>query len=156
VLAIEQGARDSMESGMLAGYPLVGIKARLVDAQYREDESTDIAYRMATTTAFRNALQQASPALLEPIMKAEVLAPEEFMGDVIGNLNSRRAEIEGMMPRGDMQAITCSVPLAEMFGYATALRSCTQGRGTFTMEFSHYSELPTEIAERILGISLRS
>ena len=155
VSAIEQGARDSMESGILAGYPLVGIKARLVDAQYREDESTDVAYRMATTTAFRNALQQAGPGLLEPIMKAEVLVPEEFVGDVIGNLNSRRAEIEGIMPRADMQAITCSVPLAEMFGYATSLRSCTQGRGTFTMEFSHYSELPTEITERILGISPR-
>ena len=149
--AIEQGVRDSMESGILAGYPLVGIKARLLGGSYNEEESTEVAYRIAAATAFRNAIQQAEPILLEPVMSTEVVTPEDFTGDVIGDLNSRRAEITAMVPRGDMQAISCFVPLAQMFGYATDLRSLTQGRGTFTMEFAHYAELPQEIMERILG-----
>ncbi len=151
VPAIEQGVRDSMESGILAGYPLAGIRVRLVGGSYNEEESTEVAYRIAATTAFRNALQEAGPVLLEPVMGAEVVVPGDSTGDVIGDLNARRAEVKSVMPRGDMQVINCIAPLGQMFGYATDLRSLTQGRGTFTMEFSHYAELPQEIAERILG-----
>ena len=145
--AIEQAVREAMESGSLAGYPMVGDQGEAGGRLVSGRRSDGIAYRTAASMAFQQAVQQAAPVLLEPVMSAEVLTPEEFTGDVIGNLNARRAEIEGMKPRGDMQAMTCVVPLAEMFGYATALRSCTQGRGTFTMEFSHYAELPPEIAQ---------
>lgn len=149
--AIEQGVRAAMESGILAGYPLVGIKVRLVDGSYNEETSTELGYRAAASMASQEAIRHAGPALLEPIMRAEIVVPEEAVGDVIGDLNARRAHIEGMMPRGELQAIECLVPLAEMFGYATHVRSMTQGRGTFTMEFDHYAVLPREVAEKILG-----
>ncbi len=151
VPAIEQSVRESMDSGFWAGYPMVGVKVRLVGGSFSPDESTEVGYRIAASMAFRQAVEQAGPILLEPVMKAEVVIPEEFTGDVIGDLNARRAEITGIIPRGDLQAINCLVPLAEMFGYVTAIRSFTQGRGTFTMEFSHYAELPQEITERMLG-----
>lgn len=151
VKAAEQGIKESVDSGVLAGYPLIGVEARLVGVGYNQDLSTDMAFRVAAAMAVREALQRAAPALLEPVMQAEVMVPEAFTGDVIGDLNARRARIEGMIPRQDMQAIKCSVPLSQMFGYATDLRSLTQGRGTFVMEFDHYELLPSEDAERILG-----
>ncbi|NLS76517.1 MAG: elongation factor G [Chloroflexi bacterium] len=148
---IGQGAQEVLESGILAGYPVIGVKARLVDATFNETESTELGYRVAASMAARDGLHQAGPTLLEPIMSAEISVPEEFMGDVIGDLNARRAQIEGMMLRTDMQVITCRVPLAEMFGYATDLRSMTQGRGTFVMEFTCYDTVPADVMERILG-----
>ncbi|HID85972.1 MAG TPA: elongation factor G, partial [Anaerolineae bacterium] len=150
--AIDQGIREAMESGVLAGYPVVDLKARLVDGSYHEGDSSDLAFKIAGSMALKDGVERAGPVLLEPIMKVEVVAPEEFVGDIIGNLNARRAQIEGMEPRsGGIQAVRALVPLGEMFGYATDLRSMTQGRGTFTMEFDHYDEVPPEVAERIIG-----
>jgi len=150
--AIDQGIREAMESGVLAGYPVVDLKARLVDGSYHEVDSSDLAFKIAGSMALKDGVERAGPVLLEPIMKVEVVAPEEFVGDIIGNLNARRAQIEGMEPRsGGIQAVRALVPLGEMFGYATDLRSMTQGRGTFTMEFDHYDEVPPEVAERIIG-----
>lgn len=152
VPAVEQGVREAMESGVLAGYPLVDMRVRLVDAQYHEVDSSELSFKMAGSLALRNGVAQAEPVLLEPIMKIEVVVPEEATGEVIGDLNARRATIDGMQSRADgMQVIDAHVPLAETFGYATDLRSLTQGRGSFTMEFDHYAELPREMMERILG-----
>ena len=152
VPAIDQGIREAMEGGVLAGYPIVDLKARLVDGSYHEVDSSDLAFKIASSMALKEGAERAGPVLLEPVMKTEVVAPEECVGDIIGNLNARRAQIEGMEPRsGGIQAVRAMVPLGEMFGYATDLRSMTQGRGTFTMEFDHYAEMPPEVTERILG-----
>jgi len=149
--AVERGVREAMESGVLAGYPLVGIKATLVGGSYHEVDSSELSFRVAGSLALKNAVQQAEPTLLEPVMKIEVVAPEGAIGDVIGDLSARGARIEGMEPRGGgLQAVQAHAPLAEMFGYATTLRSLTQGRGTFTMEFDHYAEVSPEVKERIL------
>ncbi len=149
--AVEQGIKDAMESGVLAGYPVVDIKARLVDGSYHEVDSSEMAFRIAGSMALQEAVRKGKPVLLEPIMKLEVVVPEEYTGDVIGNLNARRARIEGMEPRsGGLQAIHALVPLGEMFGYATDLRSMTQGRGAFTMEFSHYEPVPEKLAQEII------
>ncbi|HIP97440.1 MAG TPA: elongation factor G [Anaerolineae bacterium] len=149
--AVERGVREAMESGVLAGYPLVGIKATLVGGSYHEVDSSELSFKVAGSLALKNAVQQAEPTLLEPVMKIEVVAPEGAIGDVIGDLSARGARIEGMEPRGGgLQAVQAHAPLAEMFGYATALRSLTQGRGTFTMEFDHYAEVSPEVRERIL------
>jgi len=150
--AVEQGVRESIESGALAGYPLVDLEVGLVDASYSEEESSEQAFKAAAMMAMRKGVMQAAPTLMEPIMKVEVLAPEEFVGEVIGDLNARRAQIESMELRADgFQAIRAVVPLAKMFGYATDLRSITQGRGTFTMEFDHYAELPAAEVARLTG-----
>ena len=152
VAAVKAGIEDAMESGVLAGYPLVDIRAKLVGGSYQEDNSTELAYRIAGTMALRNGVQEAGPVLLEPVMKLEVVAPEEFTGEVIGDLGTRRAQIEGMESRGyGVRAIRAHVPLGETFGYATRLRSVTQGRGTFTMEFDYYDEVPQPIMEQLLG-----
>ncbi|MFQ6058065.1 MAG: elongation factor G [Anaerolineae bacterium] len=152
VSAVDQGIREAMESGVLAGYPVVDLKARLVDGSYHEVDSSDLAFKIAGSMALKEGVERAGPILLEPIMKVEVVVPEEFIGDVIGNLNARRAQIEGMEPRsGGIQAVRALVPLGEMFGYATDLRSMTQGRGIFTMEFDHYAEVPPQLAEKIAG-----
>ncbi|MDY7040466.1 MAG: elongation factor G, partial [Chloroflexota bacterium] len=151
ISAAEQGMREAMESGILAGYPLVGIKAKLVGGSYHEVDSSDLSFKVAGSMALKNAVQQAGPTLLEPVMRIEAVAPEGFIGDVIADLGARGARIEGMEPRGNgIQAVKAITPLAEMFGYATALRSLTQGRGTFTMEFDHYAEVSPEVKERIL------
>ncbi len=148
--AVEQGVREAMESGVLAGYPLVDLKVALVDGSYHEEDSSEIAFKIAGSMALRDGVQQAGPILLEPVMRVEVLVPEEFTGEVIGDLNARGAQIESMELRADgVQAVRAHVPLAEMFGYATDLRSMTQGRGTFTMEFDYYDEVSPEVAERI-------
>ncbi|MFQ5886696.1 MAG: elongation factor G, partial [Anaerolineae bacterium] len=149
--AVEKGVREAMESGVLAGYPVVDLRVALVDGSYHEVDSSELAFKIAASMALKNGLQEAGPVLLEPIMKLEVIVPEEFTGEVVGDLSARRAQIGGMTPRGNLQAIRAQAPLAQMFGYATALRSMTQGRGTFTMEFDHYDRLPPELAEEITG-----
>jgi elongation factor G len=151
VPSIEEGAREAMDSGVLAGYPLVDLRATLVDGSYHEVDSSDLAFKVAASIALRDGVQKAGPVLLEPLMRAEIVAPEDSVGEIVGDLNARRAQIESLEPRPvGVQAVTASVPLAEMFGYATALRSMTQGRGTFTMEFAHYAEVDQQIADRIL------
>ena len=150
IAPIDAGIREAMENGILAGYPAVDIKATLVDGSYHEVDSSEMAFKVAGSMAFKNAGKKANPVLLEPVMKVEVVVPEEYMGDVMGDLNSRRGRIEGMETRGNTQVIRGFVPLAEMFGYATDLRSKTQGRGLYTMQFSHYEEVPKNIAEEII------
>jgi elongation factor G len=149
--SVERGVQAAMESGLLAGYPLVGIKATLVGGSYHEVDSSELSFQVAGSIALKNAVQQARPILLEPMMKIETVAPEGFIGDVLADLSARGARIEGMEPRGSgVQAVKAFAPLAEMFGYATALRSLTQGRGTFTMEFDRYAEVSPEVKDRIL------
>ena len=148
--AVQRGAMDAAGSGILAGYPLIDVSIALVNGSYDPDTSTELAFQVAASMAVRDGVEKAQPVLLEPVMKVEVVTPEESLGDVIGNLNQRKAQIEGIERRADLQAIKVFAPLAEMFGYATDLRSMTQGRGTFTMEFDHYSEVSKETADRIL------
>lgn len=151
VPAVEKGVREAMESGVLAGYPMVDIKVTLVDGSYHEVDSNEMAFKIAASMALKEGAQKAGPVLLEPIMKVEVVVPDEYTGDVIGNLSARRGQIEGMEPRqGGVQAIRAHVPLANMFGYATDVRSSTQGRGTFTMEFEHYAEVSESLTNDIL------
>ncbi len=150
--AVEKGIREAAESGVLAGYPVTDVKVVLFDGSFHEVDSNEMAFKIAATFAFREGFQQGAPVLLEPIMKIEVVVPEEFVGDVIGGLHARRAEICGMEMRpGNAQAIDAIVPLGEMFGYATELRSATQGRGVFTMEFDHYAPVPESVAKQIIS-----
>lgn len=148
--AVERGVMETAESGFLAGYPLIDVKVSLVDGSYDEETSTELAFQVAASLAMREGVEKGEPILLEPVMQVEVVTPEEFVGDVIGNLNQRNAHIEGIERKGDLQAVRAFAPLAGMFGYATDLRSMTQGRGTFTMEFDHYAEVSKETADRIL------
>jgi len=149
--AVEKGIKEAMEGGILAGYPVVDVKVRLFDGSFHEVDSSEIAFQIAGSMAFKDAAKKADPVLLEPIMEVEVEMPEEYVGDVIGDLNSRRGKIMGMENKGVITVVRAMVPLAEMFGYATTLRSLTQGRGTFIMKFSHYEEVPQHIAEKIIG-----
>jgi elongation factor G len=149
--AVDLGIRDAMESGTLAGYPVVDVKATLYDGSYHEVDSSEMAFRIAGSIAFKEGMKKANPVLLEPVMKVEVVVPEEYMGDVMGDINARRGRIEGMEPRAGAAVIRGFVPLAEMFGYATDLRSKTQGRGTYTMQFSHYEEIPKNIVDKIIA-----
>ena len=150
--AVEKGIKEAAESGVLAGYPVVDIKVTLFDGSFHEVDSNEMAFKMAATFAFKEGVQKGGPVLLEPIMKVEAVAPEEFLGDIIGGLNGRRATIRGMEMRpGNAQAINAIAPLGEMFGYATELRSTTQGRGVFTMEFDHYAPVPEAVAREILN-----
>ncbi len=148
---VDQGIQEAMESGVLGGYPVVDVKVTLYDGSYHEVDSSEMAFKIAASMAFKEAMQKADPVLLEPMMKVEVTVPEEYMGDVMGDINSRRGRIEGMEARSGVQVITAYVPLAEMFGYATDLRSKSQGRGVYTMQLSHYEEVPASIAEKILS-----
>ncbi len=148
--AVEKGIKEAMERGVIAGYPIVDVKATLYDGSYHEVDSSEMAFKIAASMAFKEAAKKAEPVLLEPIMSIEVVTPEEYMGDVIGDLNGRRGKIQSMERRGNTQVIRALVPLAEMFGYATDLRSKTQGRATYTMQFSHYEEVPKNIAEAIV------
>ncbi len=150
--AIEKGIREALDLGVLAGYPVTDVKVVLFDGSYHEVDSSEMAFKIAGSMAFKEAFSKASPILLEPIMKVEVVTPENFMGDVMGDLNSRRGKIQGMEMRGTAQVISAFVPLADMFGYATDLRSMTQGRATYTMQFSHYEPVPANIAEQILKL----
>ena len=148
---VNQGIQGAMESGVLAGYNVVDVKVTLYDGSYHEVDSSEMAFKIAGSMAFKEAMKKADPVLTEPIMQVDVLVPEDYMGDVIGDLNSRRGQISGMEPRGAVQAISAKVPLSEMFGYATDLRSRTQGRGQYTMQRSHYAEVPKSIAEKIIS-----
>jgi elongation factor G len=144
--------REAAEAGVLAGYPVVDVNVRLYDGSYHEVDSSEMAFKMAASLAFKEGIQKGQPVLLEPIMKVEVVAPEEFLGDIIGQLNSRRGLILGTEMRpGNAQAVRAMVPLAEMFGYATDLRSATQGRGAFTMEFDHYAQVSESVAKIIMS-----
>ncbi|SHF10459.1 translation elongation factor 2 (EF-2/EF-G) [Desulfofundulus australicus DSM 11792] len=149
--AVDAGVREAMENGVLAGYPVVDVRVTLVDGSYHEVDSSEMAFKIASSIAFKNGAQKAKPVLMEPVMKVEVVVMEEYMGDVIGDLNARRGRIEEIERRGNAQVIHAYVPLAEMFGYATDLRSRTQGRGTYTMQFSHYEEVPLSMAEAIIA-----
>jgi elongation factor G len=151
--AVEQGMKEATESGILAGYPLIDLKATLIDGSYHDVDSSEMAFKIAGSMAIRNAVLKASPVILEPMMEVEVEVPEEFLGDVMGDLNSRRGSIEGMNSEGGQAKVIAKVPLAEMFGYATDIRSKTQGRGIFTMEFSKYDEVPRNVAEAIIAKS---
>jgi len=148
--AIEKGIKEAMERGVVAGYPVVDVKATLYDGSYHEVDSSEMAFKIASSIAFKEAANKAQPVLLEPIMNIEVVTPEIYMGEVIGDLNSRRGKVQSMERRGNTQVIRALVPLAEMFGYATDLRSKTQGRATYTMQFSHYEEVPKNIADSIV------
>ena len=147
---VEEGIREAMESGVLAGYPVVDVRVTLVDGSYHEVDSSELAFKIAGSLAFKDAAQKAKPVLLEPVMKVEVTTPEAYMGDVLADLNARRGRIQAMEQRQGLRVITALVPLAEMFGYATELRSRTQGRAVYTMEFSHYEEVPAAVAEEVL------
>ncbi len=149
----EQGMKETCESGILAGYPVVDIRATLVDGSYHDVDSSEMAFKIAGSMAIKEAFMKASPILLEPMMKVEVEAPENYLGDVMGDLNSRRGQIEGMGSEQNLAKVTAKVPLVDMFGYATDIRSKTQGRGIFSMEFSHYEEVPRNVAEAIIAKS---
>ncbi len=148
---VEQGMKETSESGIIAGYPLIDVKATLVDGSYHDVDSSEMAFKIAGSMAMKEAVMKASPVLLEPLMKVEVEVPEEFLGDVIGDLNSRRGQIEGMESEDGLAKVTSKVPLAAMFGYATDIRSNTQGRGIFSMQFSNYEEVPRNVAEAIIA-----
>jgi elongation factor G len=149
--AVEKGVEESMENGPRAGYPVVDVRVTLTDGKYHDTDSSEIAFKVAGSLAFKEAARRAKPVLLEPIFAVEVVTPEEFMGDVIGDLNRRRGQISGMEQRGNAQIVSAHVPLAEMFGYATDVRSATQGRATYTMQFERYDEVPPNIAEKVVG-----
>jgi elongation factor G len=148
--AVDLGIQEAMESGILAGYPVVDVRVELVDGSYHEVDSSEMAFKVAGSMAFKEAMKRAKPKLLEPVMAVEVVTPEEYLGDVMGDLNSRRGRIENLEPRGNAQVIRARVPLAAMFGYATDLRSTTQGRATFTMQFERYEEVPQSIASELV------
>ncbi len=149
--AVEKGIEDAMDNGPRAGYPLVDVRVTLTDGKYHDTDSSEIAFRVAGSLALKAAVQRAKPVLLEPVFAVEVVTPEEFMGEVIGDLNRRRGQVNGMEQRGNAQVVTADVPLAEMFGYATDVRSNTQGRATYTMQFDRYQEVPPNIAEKVVG-----
>ncbi|MFJ5771481.1 elongation factor G [Psychrobacillus sp. NPDC093180] len=148
--AVEAGLRDALDNGVIAGFPLIDIKARLFDGSYHDVDSNEMAFKIAASMALKNAVSKVNPALLEPIMKVEVVIPEEYLGDIMGDITSRRGRVEGMDARGNAQVVRAMVPLAEMFGYATSLRSNTQGRGVFSMVFDHYEDVPKSISEEII------
>ncbi|HEX8025391.1 MAG TPA: elongation factor G [Candidatus Limnocylindrales bacterium] len=151
--AVQQGIRETLDTGIYAGYPMVDVKATVFDGSYHEVDSSEMAFKIAASMAVKDAVEKASPTVLEPMMRVEVTMPEQFMGDVIGDLNSRRGQVEGMDSRGSTQVVRAFVPLAEMFGYATELRSMTQGRASYSMELSHYSEVPGNLAQELVAKS---
>jgi elongation factor G len=148
--AVEKGIEEALETGVKAGFPVVDVRATLVDGKYHDTDSSEIAFKIAGSLALKEAAKRAKPVLLEPIMAVEVVTPEEFIGTVIGDLSSRRGRVEGQEPRGNAVAVKASVPLASMFGYATDLRSSTQGRANYTMQFDRYEEVPNNISEEII------
>jgi elongation factor G len=154
-----EGIRDALHSGVLAGYPIVDVKVALLDGSYHDVDSSEMAFKIAGSMAFKDACKRATPVLLEQMMDVEVVVPDVYMGDVMGDLNSRRGRIRGLVPRNNVQVIAATVPLSEMFGYATTLRSITQGRAIYTMQFSHYDQVPNSIAETLTeaakGVAVR-
>jgi elongation factor G len=149
--SVDAGAQDAMQYGVLAGYPLVGVKVTLVDGQYHEVDSSEMAFKIAGSMALKEAARRADPALLEPMMAVEVVTPEENLGDVIGDLNSRRGIIQAMEERGGARVVRALVPLSEMFGYVSDLRSKTQGRASYSMQFDSYNEVPANVAKEIIA-----
>jgi len=149
--SVADGIREAMENGIIAGYPVVDVKVTLNDGSYHDVDSSEMAFKIAGSMGFREGAKKAGPAILEPVMSVEVVTPEEYMGDVMGDLNGRRGKVEGMEPRGNAQVVSANVPLSEMFGYSTDLRSKTQGRATYTMQFSHYEQAPKSITKEIIG-----
>jgi elongation factor G len=149
--AVDKGIREATENGVMAGYPVVDVKITLIDGSYHEVDSSEMAFKIAGSMGFKEGCAKAGPVLLEPIMSVEVVVPEEYMGEVIGDLNSRRGRIMGMESRAGSQVVTSMVPLAQMFGYSTDLRSATQGRATYTMTFHHYEQAPKSVAEEIVA-----
>jgi elongation factor G len=148
--AIEKGVEEALETGVRAGYPMVDVRVTLTDGKYHDTDSSEIAFKIAGSLALKEAARRAKPVLLEPVFSVEVVTPEEYMGDVIGDLNRRRGRVNAMEPRGNAQVVSAHVPLSEMFGYATDVRSMTQGRATYTMQFDSYEEVPTNIAEKVV------
>lgn len=148
--SVNAGVKDSLDNGLLAGFPVIDVKARLYDGSYHDVDSNEMAFKVAASMAFKEAKNKCKPVLLEPLMKVEVVMPEEYMGDIMGDITSRRGRVEGMEARGNAQTVKAKVPLSEMFGYATSLRSNTQGRGTYSMHFDHYEEVPKSIGEEII------
>jgi len=149
--AVERGVKRSMNNGVIAGYPLTGIKVSLINGSAHDVDSTELGYEVAATMAFESAARKAKPVVLEPVMDVEVVCPETYMGNVVGDLNQRRGKIHGMVPRNNLQVVSASVPLGEMFGYATALRNLTQGRGVYTMQFSKYAPLPKDVSDKMFS-----
>jgi elongation factor G len=148
---VEQGVKEALENGVLAGYPMVDVRVELIYGSYHEVDSSEMAFKIAGSMALKEAARKASPVLLEPMMSVEVVVPEQYMGDVLGDLSARRGKIGGMIQRGEAQVIASTVPLAEMFGYSTKLRSMTQGRAVYSMEFSHYEDVPKSKAEEVIS-----
>jgi elongation factor G len=149
--AVEKGIREALDTGVLAGYPMVDIRVMLTDGSYHDVDSSEMAFKIAASMGFKEACRKAKPVLLEPVMDVEVVTPEEYMGAIVGDLNSRRGRIASMEARGTSQVIRASVPLGQMFGYATEMRSMTQGRATYTMQFARYEEVPPSVAEEIMA-----
>jgi elongation factor G len=147
---VDKGIQEQIQSGILAGYPVVDIKVTVFDGSYHDVDSSEMAFKIAGSMGFREGARKASPALLEPIMKVEVVTPEDYMGDVVGDINRRRGIIHGMDDTPSGKVVRCEVPLSEMFGYATDLRSATQGRATYSMQFEKYQEAPANIADAII------
>jgi elongation factor G len=148
--AIQKGVKETITRGIQAGFPVVDVKVTCYDGSYHEVDSSEVAFKMAGSMAFQAACKKANPVILEPVMKVEVLTPENFMGDVIGDLNAKRGQIQEMTDRGQMKVVRAMVPLASMFGYATSLRSMSQGRASYSMEFDHYAEVPNNVAQTII------
>jgi elongation factor G len=148
--AVDKGVKEALEGGVIAGFPVVDVKVTIFDGSYHDVDSNEMAFKIAGSMAFKDGVRKAKPVLLEPIMKVEVVTPEDYSGDVIGDLNRRRGQIQGMEDSVSGKVVTAEVPLAEMFGYATSVRSMSQGRATFTMEFSKYMEVPNNVAEAVM------
>ncbi len=148
--SVDAGLKDALQNGQLSGFPVVDVKATLFDGSYHDVDSSEMAYKIAASMALKNAYDKCKPVLLEPVMKVEVVIPDEYLGDVMGDITSRRGRLDGMEARGNAQVIRAYVPLSEMFGYATALRSNTQGRGNYSMEMDHYEQVPKSIADEVI------
>ena len=149
--SVDEGIRDTLETGVYAGFPVVDVKATLFDGSYHEVDSSEMAFKVAGSMAFKEAARKAKPVLLEPVMRVEVVVPKEHMGDIMGNLSSRRGQIQSQEDRGGTQIINARVPLSEMFGYATDLRSRTQGRATYSMHFDRYEQAPNHVSEEVVA-----
>jgi elongation factor G len=148
---VEQGMKQALENGVLAGYPVIDVKVELIDGSYHDVDSNEMAFKIAGSMAIKEGVKRAKPVLLEPIMDVEVVTPSDYMGDIMGDLSSRRGKVGGMTERAGAQVIGASVPLSEMFGYSTNLRSMSQGRAVYTMQFAHYEEVPRSKAEEIMA-----
>ena len=156
ISSVESGVREALDSGILAGYPIIDLKVELIDGSYHDVDSSELAFKIAGSIALKEGIRKAKPVLLEPIMDVEVVTPADYMGDIIGDLSARRGKVGGMTERAGARVIGASVPLGEMFGYSTTLRSLSQGRAVFTMQFAHYEEVPTSKADEIMSANGRA